>query len=182
MKSSMGMEWLFPLCCLFLLFHFSFSHSFCHPHDNLALLHFKASLTINNTMYTDYIYYYNNYYYYHYCDQVYPNIATWENGTDCCFCFSHLVELDLSSLGLTEFSKLRKVPVWEYLILSNNKVNGKVPNWLHEIDSLLAVNLAQNFFTTPVDQFSRNYQLRFLDLSYNLLTCDISINLQCKFT
>jgi len=91
------------------------------------------------------------------------------------YSFSRLEELDLSSMGLTEFPKLsRKVPVLQILILSNNKLNGKVPNWLHEIDSLLAVNLAQNFLTTPVDQFSRNYQLVYLDLSYNLLTGGIS--------
>ncbi|KAK8467200.1 hypothetical protein PHAVU_008G277268 [Phaseolus vulgaris] len=103
MKSSMGMGWLFPLCCHFLLFHFSFSHSLCHPHDNLALLHFKASLTITTT--------YSSYYYdyaYGYCHQVYPTIATWENGTDCCSwsgvtCHpisGHVTAIDLACGGL----------------------------------------------------------------------------------
>ncbi|WVY90963.1 hypothetical protein V8G54_036477 [Vigna mungo] len=91
------------------------------------------------------------------------------------YSFSRLLELDLSSMGLTEFPKLsRKVPVLEYLILSDNKLNGKVPNWLHEMDSLRYVMLDRNFLTTPVDQFSRNYQLGYLDLSFNLLTGGIS--------
>jgi len=91
------------------------------------------------------------------------------------YSFSRLEVLDLSSLGLTEFPKLsRKVPVLKFLILSNNKLKGKVPNWLHEIDSLLVVILSQNFLTTTVDQFSRNYNLIQLDLSYNLLTGGIS--------
>ncbi|WVY90347.1 hypothetical protein V8G54_035861 [Vigna mungo] len=91
------------------------------------------------------------------------------------YSFSRLLELDLSSMGLTEFPKLsRKIPVLETLLLSNNKLNGKVPNWLHEMDSLLEVSLARNFLTTPVDQFSRNYQLKYLDVSFNLLTGGIS--------
>ena len=98
------------------------------------------------------------------------------------YSFSRLEVLDLSSLDLTEFPKLSgKVPVLKYLILSNNKLNGKVPNWLHEIDSLLFVDLAQYILTTPVDQFSRNYRLEYLDLSYNLLTGGISSSI-CNAT
>jgi len=63
------------------------------PHDNLALLHFKASLTMNDDRY---------------CDQVYPTIATWENGTDCCSwsgvtCHpisGHVTAIDLACAGL----------------------------------------------------------------------------------
>ncbi|XP_027941372.1 receptor-like protein 54 [Vigna unguiculata] len=90
--------------------------------------------------------------------------------------FSCLWALGLSSMGLTEFPKLsrKKIPVLKYLDLSDNKLNGRVPNWLHEMDSLIDVNLHRNFLTTPVDQFSRNYKLGYLDLSLNLLTGAIS--------
>ncbi|XP_027939315.1 receptor-like protein 6 [Vigna unguiculata] len=91
------------------------------------------------------------------------------------YSFSRLQELDLSSMGLTEFPKLsRKTPVLEILDLSDNNLNGKVPNWLHEMDSLSDVYLDRNFLTTPVDQFSRNYNLYYLDLSFNLLSGAIS--------
>jgi len=76
------------------------------------------------------------------------------------YSFSRLQELDLSSMGLTEFPKLsRKTPALVYLSLSDNKLNGKVPNWLHEMDYLYDVRLDRNFLTTGVDQFSRNQQL-----------------------
>ncbi|WVY90346.1 hypothetical protein V8G54_035860 [Vigna mungo] len=91
------------------------------------------------------------------------------------YSFSRLRVLDLSSMGLTEFPKLsRKVPVLQVLKLSDNKLNGKVPNWLHEMDSLSNVMLDRNFLTTPVDQFSRSYRLGCLDVSFNLLTGGIS--------
>ncbi|WVY91785.1 hypothetical protein V8G54_037299 [Vigna mungo] len=89
--------------------------------------------------------------------------------------FPSLERLYLSSLGLTEFPKLAgKVPMLTQLDLSNNKLNGTVPQWLHEMDSLYFLNLSQNLLTTPIKQFSRNYNLRFLDLSFNLLTGHIS--------
>ncbi|KOM24686.1 hypothetical protein LR48_Vigan2428s000100 [Vigna angularis] len=89
--------------------------------------------------------------------------------------FPKLERLYLSSLGLTEFPKIvGKVPMLRDLDLSNNKLNGTVPKWLHEMDSLSFLNLSQNLLTTPIKQFLRNYKLQFLDLSFNLLTGDIS--------
>jgi len=85
-------------------------------------------------------------------------------------------------MGLTEFPKLsRKTPALVYLILSDNKLNGKVPNWLHEMDSLEYVSLDRNFLTTGVEQFSRNQQLGYLDLSFNLLSVvmQVPLTLSC---
>jgi len=69
-----------------------------------------------------------------------------------------LLQLGLSSLSLTEFPNLsEKFPRLGYLDLSNNKISGSVPNWLHEVD----------FWTN----------LEHLDLSYNLLTGDIPLSI-----
>jgi len=89
--------------------------------------------------------------------------------------FPRLERLYLSSLGLSVFPKLSgKVPMLTELDLSNNKLKGTVPKWLHEMDSLSFLNLSHNLLTTAMNQFSRNYSLQFLDLSFNLLTGDMS--------
>ncbi|XP_058742846.1 receptor-like protein 50 isoform X2 [Vicia villosa] len=85
--------------------------------------------------------------------------------------FSQLTELDLSSLSLTQLPKLsRKPSKLQYIDLSDNKINGSVPNWLLEtMDSSGFMNLSQNLFTS-IDEFSsKNYRLSNLDLSFNLL-------------
>lgn len=91
--------------------------------------------------------------------------------------FSILSILELSSVGLIGFSKLSsgKFPSLRYLDLSNNKLYGRVPNWLLEIDSLQFLGLSHNLFTS-MDQFSSNHwhDLYGLDLSFNLLAGDIS--------
>ena len=69
-----------------------------------------------------------------------------------------LLELGLSSLSLTEFPNFsEKLPMLRYLDLSNNKISGSVPNWLHEV-----------YFWTNLEH---------LDLSYNLLTGNISLSI-----
>ncbi|KAL2334873.1 hypothetical protein Fmac_016086 [Flemingia macrophylla] len=61
---------------------------------------------------------------------------------------SHLWSLKLSSMGLTEFPRLSgKVPVLELFDLSNNKLNGGVPNWFHEMSLLQELDLSQNLLT-----------------------------------
>ncbi|BAT80619.1 hypothetical protein VIGAN_03021100 [Vigna angularis var. angularis] len=145
MKSSMGMGWLFPV---FLLFHFSFSHSWCHPHDNLALLHFKASLTLNFT------YSYNNYYV-DYCHQVYPTITTWENGTDCCSwsgvtCHpisGHVTALELACGAIqgkiNANSTLFSLSQMQSLNLAfNDFSNSQIPSTIGELVSLTHLNLS----------------------------------------
>ncbi|XP_068489451.1 receptor-like protein 9DC3 [Phaseolus vulgaris] len=86
-----------------------------------------------------------------------------------------LERLYLSSVGLTEFPKLLgKIPILIELDLSNNKLNGTMPKWLHEMGSLQFLSLSHNLLTTPINQFSRNYNLNILDISFNLLTGDMS--------
>ncbi|CAJ1953073.1 unnamed protein product [Sphenostylis stenocarpa] len=91
------------------------------------------------------------------------------------YSFSYLKSLDLSFMGLTEFPKLSgKVPNLSFLDLSNNKIHGRVPNWLHEMRSLYLLDLSHNRLTQSLNQFSRNHQLKVLYLSFNSLSGDIS--------
>ncbi|XP_029128685.1 receptor-like protein 34 [Cajanus cajan] len=91
------------------------------------------------------------------------------------YSFPFLRSLSLSSMGLTEFPKLSvEVPTLGFLDLSNNKLSGRVPNWLHEMSSLYQLDLSRNLLTAALNQFSRNYMLFHLDLSFNLLTGGIS--------
>ncbi|XP_020982733.2 receptor-like protein 54 [Arachis duranensis] len=87
--------------------------------------------------------------------------------------FSNLWALQLLSSNITgwlEFSG--KFPNLEYLQLSNNSLQGKVPEWIHGMDSLTYLNLSHNNFTL-MDHFPW-YQLDFLDLSFNSMADDIS--------
>jgi len=162
MKSCMEMGWLFPVL---LLFHFSFSHSLCHPHDNLALLHFKASLTINNYAY--------------YCHEVYPTIGTWENGTDCCSwsgvtCHpisGHVIALDLPCAGLqgeiTANSTLFGLSHMQSLNLAfNDFSNSQIPSTIGDLVSLTHLNLSSSNFEGEIPpQISHLSKLQSLDLS-----------------
>ena len=183
----MGMEWLFPLCCLFLLFHFSFSHSLCHPHDNLALLHFKASLTLNNTMYTTYFRYDDDD---DYCHQVYPTIATWENGTDCCTWYGvkcdpisgHVTAIDLTCGGLkgkiNANSTLFSLSHMQSLNLAfNDFSNSQIPSPIGQFVNLTHLNLSRSNFEGEIPpQISHLSKLQSLDLSLSLPSCMISFS------
>ncbi|KAK2431987.1 receptor protein 9DC3 [Trifolium repens] len=99
--------------------------------------------------------------------------------SDVSYNFSQLWKLDLSSLSLTEFPKSSGTfSKLGSLDLSNNKLSGRVPNWLLKtVDSLTFLNLSQNLFTS-INQFSRNNnQLEGLDLSFNLLECDLPVSI-----
>jgi len=109
--------------------------------------------------------------------------------------FSNLLSLELSSVNLINFHKLQgNFSSLAYLDLSNNKLNGSMPNWLLEKNSLKVLNLSQNLFTS-IDQWinvnTSNGYLSDLDLSHNLLNgefpwsvCNISslqfLNLGCN--
>ena len=165
-KSSMGMGWLLPVL---LLFHFSFSHSLCYPHDNLALLHFKASLTINIAYNDNYVFY---------CHQVNPSIETWENGTDCCSwsgvtCHpisGHVIALDLPCAGIqgeiTANSTLFSLSHMQSLNLAfNNFSNSQIPSTIGDLVSLTHLNLSSSNFQGEIPpQISHLYKLQSLDL------------------
>ena len=95
------------------------------------------------------------------------------------YSFPRLLQLELSSVNLVEFHKLHgKLLSLNYLDLSNNKLNGRVPNWLLKHNSWYFVNLSRNMFTS-IDQLfniSRpdNY-FKILDLSFNLLDGEIPL-------
>ncbi|XP_045832454.1 receptor-like protein 6 isoform X2 [Trifolium pratense] len=91
--------------------------------------------------------------------------------------FQHFSKLpNLASLSLSVSSG--QFPALSSLDLSGNKLFGRVPNWLLEIDSLDYLSLSHNLFTS-MDQFSRNHwhNLIDLDLSFNLLAGDISLSI-----
>ncbi|KAK7390516.1 hypothetical protein VNO78_25824 [Psophocarpus tetragonolobus] len=90
--------------------------------------------------------------------------------------FSLLETLELSSINLTEFPmSSKKFPSLSYLDLSHNNLSGSEPNWLlHEMSSLSFLNLSNNLLTS-MDQVLKNYRLNYLDLSFNLMACDISL-------
>ncbi|ESW14359.1 hypothetical protein PHAVU_008G274100 [Phaseolus vulgaris] len=83
--------------------------------------------------------------------------------------------LYLSSVGLTEFPIfLGKIPMLIELDLSDNKLNGTVPKWLHEMGSLKFLNLSHNFFNLLTSDVSSSIcnvsKLQALILSHNKLT------------
>ncbi|KAL4298614.1 hypothetical protein S245_057997 [Arachis hypogaea] len=86
--------------------------------------------------------------------------------------FTDLFELKLFQVDLTNFSKIScEFPVLKTLELSENKLEGKVSQWIHDMHSLEYLKLSHNQLSS-VGQFPW-YQLVNLDLSFNLLS-DIS--------
>ncbi|PNY16134.1 receptor-like protein kinase [Trifolium pratense] len=157
-----------------LLFHFpssssssSSSNFLCHLDESSSLLQFKSSFDIV----PDFS-----------CDKSLKT-ATWKNGTDCCSwngvtcdtISGHVIGLDLYCEGIQEnFQNL------DTLDLSNNKLNGRVTNWL--LETSRSLNLSQNFFTS-IDQISRDIgKLNGLDLSFNLLESDLSAASICNLS
>jgi len=145
-------------------------------------------------MYTDYYYYYyyHNYYYrYHYCDQVYPTIATWENGTDCCSWFGvtchpisgHVTAIDLACGGpkgkINANSNLFTLSHMQSLNLAfNDFSNSQIPSPIGEFVNLTHLNLSfSNFEGEIPPQISHLSKLQSLDLS--LPQCD---EFQLKWT
>ncbi|XLU63262.1 receptor-like protein 7 [Arachis hypogaea] len=94
--------------------------------------------------------------------------------------FTSLLELILFQVDLTSFSKIScEFPLLQTLELSENNLEGKVSQWIHDMHSLEYLKLSHNQLSS-VGQFPW-YQLLYLDLSFNLLSDD-SISLICNAT
>ncbi|XLS63713.1 hypothetical protein HN51_023687, partial [Arachis hypogaea] len=102
------------------------------------------------------------------------SLLSLESETSVNYTFSNLEELELLSNNIIGYSKFSgNFPKLEYLDLSNNKLAGKVPEWIHDAHSLIYLKLSHNMFTSIGHQF-RWYQFEYLDLSFNLMDDDIS--------
>ncbi|MED6205549.1 hypothetical protein PIB30_018724 [Stylosanthes scabra] len=97
-----------------------------------------------------------------------------ESEMNVTYTFSNLQTLQLRFNNIIGYSKFSgKFPTLNYIELTNNKLDGKVPKWIHDIHSLMYLNLSHNEFTSIGHQFPW-YQLNFLDLSFNSMDDDIS--------
>nr|KYP34202.1 putative LRR receptor-like serine/threonine-protein kinase At4g08850 family [Cajanus cajan] len=150
--------WLL-VCWQFLLFQFSSSHSLCHPHDNFALLQFKASFTVD----------------------IDSKITTWENGTDCCswqgvtcdLISGHVTGLNLMQSGLENQihpnSTLFQLSHLQSLNLALNDFSDSPMSPLFGgFENLAHLNLSDSSFIGEIpSQISHLSKLESLDLSYN---------------
>ncbi|XP_029150432.1 receptor-like protein 34 [Arachis hypogaea] len=97
-----------------------------------------------------------------------------ESETSINYTFFNLYALQLLSNNIIGWSKFSgKFPQLKLLDLSSNKLEGKVPKWIHDIHSLYHLKLSHNMFTSIGHQFPW-YQCEYLDLSFNLMDDDIS--------
>ncbi|QHO26608.1 hypothetical protein HN873_020986 [Arachis hypogaea] len=97
-----------------------------------------------------------------------------ESETSINYTFFNLQALQLFSNNIIGWSKFSgKFPQLEFLELSSNKLEGKVPQWIHDIHSLYHLKLSHNMFTSIGHQFPW-YHFEYLDLSFNLMDDDIS--------
>ncbi|KAJ1378803.1 Leucine-rich repeat [Sesbania bispinosa] len=83
----------------------------------------------------------------------------------------------LASCNLREFPGfLRNQPQLHALDLSNNQIHGMIPNWIWRFDSLVYLNLSNNFLTNLEGPFhDLNSNLYILDLHSNQLPGSIPI-------
>ncbi|XP_014502903.2 probable LRR receptor-like serine/threonine-protein kinase At4g36180 [Vigna radiata var. radiata] len=181
MESWVG--WLLLLCCHMFFFYFSFSHSLCHPHDKIALLQFKTSITFSfgsdDTSLT-----YDGATYdvlYAACSDMDPKTVTWKNETDCCSwvgvtCHpisSRVIGLDVSCNGL--YGEI--LPNSTFFYLSHLQSLNLAFNYFHfQLSSLFAgfvslthLNLSDCLFEGEIpSQISQLSKLESLDLSHNM--------------
>ncbi|MED6205550.1 hypothetical protein PIB30_018725 [Stylosanthes scabra] len=100
--------------------------------------------------------------------------------------FIELVSLQLVEIDLTNFSKiLWKFPKLETLELSENKLEGRVPKWIHDIHSLEFLKLSYNQLSSigqfpwhdlhylPISFICNATSLEIVNLSHNKFTSTI---------
>ncbi|XWS51772.1 hypothetical protein CRYUN_Cryun11dG0011800 [Craigia yunnanensis] len=98
------------------------------------------------------------------------------NGTSADFTLPNLQTLLLPSCNINEFPQfLRSSKRLRDLDLSNNKIYGKIPNWMWDVgnDSLSYLNLSYNSLT-EVEKLPWK-EISVLDLSSNLIQLDLPI-------
>ncbi|TYJ38658.1 hypothetical protein E1A91_A04G006600v1 [Gossypium mustelinum] len=107
-----------------------------------------------------------------YLDLSYNSLSLTSNSTSTV----NLTSLLLSSCNLSEFPQfLKGLKSLEWLDLSYNRIEGKIPQWMQEvgIDSLRYLNISHNSLT-EVEQFPWK-NIAFLDLSSNLIRGNLPI-------
>ncbi|KAL3834314.1 hypothetical protein ACJIZ3_009050 [Penstemon smallii] len=82
--------------------------------------------------------------------------------------FPNLEWLHLASCNLHEFPNLMKSKELFYINLSNNKITGKIPNWIWELE-LNSLNVSYNSLVDLQKPYNINSGLRWLDLHSNKL-------------
>ncbi|MED6205548.1 hypothetical protein PIB30_018723 [Stylosanthes scabra] len=98
-----------------------------------------------------------------------------ESEMNVTYTFFNLQTLQLRFNNIIGYSKFSgKFPVLNYLELSNNKLGGKVPKWIHDMHSLVYLNLSHNMLTSIGHHQFPWYYLEYLDLSFNSMDDDIS--------
>lgn len=98
------------------------------------------------------------------------NDPTWSS-------FSKMSTLKLASCKLKRFPYLRNQSKLETLDLSNNQINGKVPNWIWELGNghLRYLNLSCNNLTSLQEPRTLPSNLNFLDLHSNQIRGNLPI-------
>ncbi|XP_021287642.1 receptor-like protein 12 [Herrania umbratica] len=111
-------------------------------------------------------------------DLSYNNLSLNATGTSADYVFPKLRYLDLSSCNVSEFPQfLKGSKSLEYLHLSNNKISGKIPQWMWDVgkDSLRGLNLSHNSLI-DFEPWKLTWEgIEYLDLSSNLIQGNLPI-------
>ncbi|XP_021288780.1 receptor-like protein 12 [Herrania umbratica] len=109
-------------------------------------------------------------------DLSYNSLSLSSNGGSANYTMPNLQSLELSFCNVNEFPQfLRGSERLEYLDLSNNRIHGKIPEWMWDVgkDSLWNLNLSHNSLT-DCEQIPWK-EIVYLDLSSNFIRGDLLI-------